>query len=164
MYHSTLLWDLCDLVNLADQSGVPELLQRAPEWRRTIERGLLWLRAMSHPDGEIAFFNDSAFGISPKPCEIEDYAAMLGVNVPSKSSSDEVVWRHLTDSGYIAIEQPRAKLILDVGEVGPAYQPGHAHAVTLSFVLSLFGVRVFVNSGISTYDQGSNGRSQHVGD
>ena len=156
MYHSTLLWDLCDLVNLADRSGVPELLQRAPEWRRTIERGLLWLRAMSHPDGEIAFFNDSAFGIAPKPCEIEDYAAILDVNVSSKSSSDGVVWRHLTDSGYIAIEQPRAKLILDVGEVGPAYQPGHAHADTLSFELSLFGVRVFVNSGISTYDIGTD--------
>ena len=156
MYHSILLWDLCDLVNLADRTGVPELLQRAPEWRKTIERGLRWLRAMSHPDGEIAFFNDSAFGIAPKPCEIEDYAAMLGVNVPSRSSSDEFVWWHLKDSGYIAIEQPKAKLILDVGEVGPTYQPGHAHADTLSFELSLFGVRVFVNSGISTYDIGTD--------
>ena len=160
MYHSTLLWDLCDLVNLADRSGVPELLQRAPEWRRAIGRGLLWLRAMSHPDGQIAFFNDAVFGIAPKPREIEDYAAMLGVNVPSKSSSDEVVWRHLADSGYVAIEQPRAKLILDVGEVGPAYQPGHAHADTLSFELSLFGVRVFVNSGISTYDIGPDREHQ----
>jgi hypothetical protein len=32
-------------------------------------------------------------------------------------------------------------LILDVAPVGPDYLPGHAHADTLSFELSLFGQR-----------------------
>ena len=35
--------------------------------------------------------------------------------------------------------------------VGPDYIPGHAHADTLSFELSLGRERVFVNSGISEY-------------
>ena len=35
----------------------------------------------------------------------------------------------------------------------PAYQPGHAHADTLSFELSVFGSRVLVNSGTSQYGE-----------
>ena len=42
-------------------------------------------------------------------------------------------------------------LILDAARIGPEYLPGHAHADTLSFELSLGGVRALVNSGISCY-------------
>jgi len=38
-----------------------------------------------------------------------------------------------------------------VARVGPDYLPGHAHADTLSFELSIFGQRVLVNSGTSCY-------------
>jgi uncharacterized heparinase superfamily protein len=41
--------------------------------------------------------------------------------------------------------------MVDVGPVGPDHLPAHAHADTLSFELSLFGERVFVNSGTSRY-------------
>ena len=44
--------------------------------------------------------------------------------------------------------------LLDVAPVGPDYLPGHAHADTLSFELSLFGQRVLVNSGTSQYEAG----------
>ena len=42
-------------------------------------------------------------------------------------------------------------MIADVGNIGPDYLPGHAHADTLSFELSVGLQRVFVNSGISCY-------------
>jgi uncharacterized heparinase superfamily protein len=42
-------------------------------------------------------------------------------------------------------------LLVDVAPVGPDYLPGHAHADTLSFELSLFAHRVLVNSGTSRY-------------
>jgi uncharacterized heparinase superfamily protein len=45
-------------------------------------------------------------------------------------------------------------LLFDAARIGPDYQPGHAHADTLSFELSLFGKRIFVNSGVSTYEAG----------
>jgi uncharacterized heparinase superfamily protein len=41
--------------------------------------------------------------------------------------------------------------IIDRAAIGPDYLPGHAHADTLSFELSLFGQRVVVNSGTSVY-------------
>jgi uncharacterized heparinase superfamily protein len=45
-----------------------------------------------------------------------------------------------------------AVMIADVGEIGPDHLPGHAHADTLSFELSLRGQRVLVNGGTSTYE------------
>jgi uncharacterized heparinase superfamily protein len=47
-----------------------------------------------------------------------------------------------------------AELICDVAPVGPDYLPGHAHADTLSFELSIDGKRVLVNTGTSTYEAG----------
>ena len=43
------------------------------------------------------------------------------------------------------------KLLLDVASIGPDYLPGHGHADTLSFEMSLFGKRTLVNRGISQY-------------
>jgi uncharacterized heparinase superfamily protein len=55
------------------------------------------------------------------------------------------------DSGYVRWQHGDCVALLDVASVGPDYQPGHAHADTLSYELSLFGQRVFVNSGTSCY-------------
>ncbi|WP_313950202.1 alginate lyase family protein [Accumulibacter sp.] len=62
---------------------------------------------------------------------------------------------HFVDSGYVRLEQGEAVAFLDVAKVGPDYLPGHAHADTLSFELSLFGQRVVVNSGTSQYGLGA---------
>ncbi|ACV36512.1 heparinase II/III family protein [Accumulibacter sp.] len=160
MYHATLLWDLCDLLNLAQRSGLPELSERAPAWHGAIERGMAWLGHMCHPDGEIAFFNDATFGIAPRSAQITAYARALGC------PGDEAVVRplllnHLVDTGYIVVELGSGgKALLDVANVGPDYQPGHAHADTLSFELSLFGERVLVNSGTSRYGEGAERQRQ----
>jgi uncharacterized heparinase superfamily protein len=50
--------------------------------------------------------------------------------------------------------------LLDVGRIGPDYIPGHAHADTLSFELSLFGQRLLVNSGTSRYGVGAERERQ----
>lgn len=151
MYHANLLWDLCDLVNLADSSGVPELLERATYWRDVIKRGLAWLENMCHADGGIAFFNDAAFCIAPSLEEIETYAGFLGCT-RVKQRAEPLSYVHHANTGYITVQlEQGGKAFLDVGEVGPSYQPGHAHADALSFELSLFGQRVLVNSGISQY-------------
>jgi uncharacterized heparinase superfamily protein len=52
------------------------------------------------------------------------------------------------------VEEGDAVLIADVSEIGPDYLPGHAHADSLSFELSVFGQRVVVNSGTSEYGLG----------
>jgi uncharacterized heparinase superfamily protein len=153
MYHALALEDLLDLCNIsvAFADASPELARAIPVWRERIDPMRRWLVAMCHPDGEIGFFNDAAMGIAAPPAELEEYAARLGFGNPRRAV--EVVTA-LHASGYIRLQRRDAVAILDVGPVGPDYLPGHAHADTLSFELSLFGERVLVNSGTSLYEGG----------
>lgn len=153
MYHAALLWDICDLVHLARCCDLRELSERAPAWQETFERGRLWLADMSHPDGEISFFNDAAFGIAPPPSAIEGYAATLGCVRSASQRATPACIDH-PSSGFVTVDfGEHGRALLDLAEVGASYQPGHAHADTLSFELSLFGHRVLVNSGTSQYGE-----------
>lgn len=155
MYHAIFLEDLLDLINLAGAyPGVVEC-EQVDQLRATAIKMLKWLQALCHPDGEIAFFNDAAIGIAPSPAEINAYACRLGISADQidKSSRTPTVSR-FSDTGYIRLEALNAVAFLDIAPIGPDYLPGHAHADTLSFELSLFGERVFVNGGTSQYGSG----------
>jgi uncharacterized heparinase superfamily protein len=148
MYHCILLWDLLDLINLAQITKNTVLLEYLPLWQEYALRAIRWLEVMKHSDGEISFFNDAAIGIAPSPSEIISYAHTLGL-MPDVNKESPVVT--LAESGYSCITMPAHSLIFDHAAVGPDYLPGHAHADTLSFEWSLGNERVFVNSGTSVY-------------
>jgi len=152
MYHAIVLRDMLDLYNLAGTFCQISLLnQRRSRWAEIINRMRIWLLVMSHPDGDIAFFNDAALGVAPSTLQLEAYAHRLMLSkVPGPCDG----LTHLTKSGYIRLQGGGAVAILDCAAIGPDYQPGHAHADTLSFELSVRGSRVLVNSGTSTYEQG----------
>lgn len=164
MYHAIFLEDVLDLLNIAGAypNQVPTTL--AAQWRDTSLRMLDWLQGMTHPDGQIALFNDAAFGISATADELAAYAGrVLGADVvlyvlPRRSASCNagggLHLRQWADSGYIRLEGADAVALLDVAPIGPDYLPGHAHADTLSFELSVFGHRVIVNGGTSRYGLG----------
>jgi uncharacterized heparinase superfamily protein len=155
MYHCLVLEDLLDLTNLSRMCpDMPDdaWSEAACSWPHTANIMRTWLWAMCHPDGEISFFNDAAFGVAPPPTELEAYARRLGL--PALNVTEDQLM-HLADSGYIRLRSGAAVALLDVAPVGPDYIPGHAHADTLSFELSLFGQRVFVNSGTSCYGAGT---------
>jgi uncharacterized heparinase superfamily protein len=157
MYHAIFLEDLLHLINVA---GVyPNLIdsKQVIGWRATATKMLNWLAGMCHPDGEIAFFNDAAIGVAPAPSDIQAYANRLGIRaVSAKKSCINPSVIQFENSGYIRLESANAVAILDVAPIGPDYLPGHAHADTLSFELSLFDKRVFVNGGTSQYGVGAN--------
>jgi uncharacterized heparinase superfamily protein len=141
MYHSVITEDLLDLVNLGH--AYPSLL---PDWSRVTARMLGWLDRMTHPDGGISFFNDAAFGVAAAPDQLRQYAGRLGIDKDGCAA--------LSDSGYVRLETGDTVVLFDAAPIGPDYQPGHAHADTLSFELSHRGRRVLVNSGTSTYEPG----------
>lgn len=154
MYHGLALEDMLDLCNLTTAfsgavSGQWEPLKQ--EWRYCAGLMCEWLEAMTHPDGEISFFNDAALGVAPSPEELKSYAVRLGLERPRIPGQRLV---HLSPSGYARVADGDAVAFLDVASVGPDYLPGHAHADTLSFEFSLFGQRVLVNSGTSSYSAG----------
>ena len=177
MYHAIFLEDVLDLVNASSHwPGLVPTVQVA-QWREVAGRMLDWLVGMTHPDGQIALFNDSAFGIAPDLAALCSYAARLGVEhgsthrfAPRDDERDVIAsavpviaseaWQsmpaflHFPESGYIRLESNTAVALLDVAPVGPDYLPGHAHADTLSFELSVFGQRVVVNGGTSRYGVG----------
>ena len=162
MYHGTMLWNLCDLILLADACALPALIERRPLWRELLSRGLEWYAAMTHPDGGIAFFNDSAFGIAPDLDTVERFSKVVGVTPKTRLQSERLPsYLHLSSSGYLRIDLgPESVAIVDVARVNPDYQPGHTHADVLSFELSLFGQRVLVNSGTSTYERSTERDAQ----
>jgi uncharacterized heparinase superfamily protein len=148
MYHAAVLEDLLDLLNLmrAYARAPPPALTVAMQTMRA------WLEIMIHPDGDIAFFNDAALEEAPTRAALEDYARRLDLPEAQESPQPLVV---LAASGYVRARAGPAYLLCDCAAVGPDYQPGHAHADSLSFELSLFGRRVLVNSGTSQYGSGS---------
>ncbi|WP_312796858.1 alginate lyase family protein [Tianweitania sp.] len=149
MYHALVLEDLLALINLSRRFGTDQALQGLLEARINPMR--TWLVALSHPDGEIAFFNDAALSIAPPPAALNAYAERLGF---ASATTPSFGLTHLKQSGYVRVTHGPAVLLIDAAEVGPAHQPGHAHADTLSFELSLHGKRVLVNGGTSEYGTG----------
>lgn len=153
MYHAVILEDLFDLVNVLRTAGlVREWQAQINLWCAKIESMRKWLAVMCHPDGEISFFNDAAMGVAPAPAELETYAIRMGFPRLCKFSPGCV---RVEDSGYVRINYGRTVALIDVARIGPDYLPGHAHADTLSFELSVDGQRVLVNSGTSVYGDGS---------
>lgn len=150
MYHSLILVDMLDMLNLSRAYPTQLSSKLVSLLEDYIPKMLAFMEAMAHSDGGVSFFNDSADGISPKKEKVESYAKKLGFVIsPLDSSKPQIIDN--ANSGYICATVARSKLIFDASAVGPDYIPGHAHADTLSFELSIGAQRVFVNSGTSEY-------------
>lgn len=157
MYHSLVLADVLDLINLLRAFPLPDLTMRVyvSHLQTAAVDMLQWLDIMCHPDGEISFFNDAAFNVAPTPSAIRSYSSRLGIKTRYSSvTPDTPSFKQCPDSGYAALEVNNAKVLVDVASIGPDYQPGHGHADTLSFEMSLFDKRVLVNRGTSQYGTG----------
>ena len=150
MYHSIVLEDVIDLVNLLRVAGEGDG-DLSIRLTAKVSPMLSWLKTMLHPDGEISFFNDTALRIAQAYRDLLAYAGRIGIvggaemNVTSS--------RLARQSGFARLEAGPFVVLADVGSIGPDYQPAHAHAETLSFELSIGGKRCLVNSGISCYEE-----------
>ncbi len=143
MYHQLMLYRLLDCVNLVssndlfkDEKFLGFLSERA-------ELMLGWLERMRYHDGTVAHFNDSTDGIAPTTDALITYAKRLGLN-PREVD--------LGESGYRKFTTDRYEMVVDVGNIGPDYIPGHAHSDTFNFELRVFGKPLIVDTGISTYE------------
>ena len=153
MYHVIMLVDLLDLINL--WTAYPDKINAifVEKTKQVATKMIGWLKIMSHKDGEISFFNDTALGVAPNTSKVFEYATKLGLHWRENESmaAEELRVFDLENSGYVVVQSDLYSLISDLAPVGPSYQPGHAHADTLSYEFSLSNQRVFVNSGISEY-------------
>jgi uncharacterized heparinase superfamily protein len=159
MYHALALEDLLDLLNVIQaRAPVSSRVQAlAPTLRQHCRAMLAWLRCMTHPSGSWARFNDSADGVAPAGNELERYCAALDI-VATPALGEGVHW--LQSSGYARVVRGAARALLDVAPIGPDYLPGHAHADTLSFELSLGARELIVNRGTSVYGSGARRQAE----
>ncbi|GAA4458820.1 alginate lyase family protein [Nibrella saemangeumensis] len=142
MYHQILLDRLLDayqLLNTDTWHATPELSLLLAG---TAARMLGWLDAITFANGDIPYLNDAAPGIAPTTQQLRHKAGRVGVQpVPVT----------LRESGYRKLRAGAMELVANVGSVGPAYQPGHAHADTFSLVLYVNNQPIVVDLGTSTY-------------
>lgn len=143
MYHCLMTYRVLDCFNLVSNNNLfnQELLQLLKD---RAEKMLAFMNNFTFRNGDIPLFNDAAVNIAPTPKQLFSYANELNLTYPHDL--------HLSDSGYRKLASENIELFFDIGEVGPTYQPGHAHADTLSFELYINGRPVIVDTGTSTYE------------
>jgi len=171
MYHSLVLADAIEVVFALRLGGyaVPRSLADS------VRAMVAYLPTITHPDGEIALFNDSVHGEAPPAPNLQAAAntalgeppdvplsvrhALLGaaVTTPCRSCATSVE-RAATEDGGIArvpVLGGRGLLLVDVGRACPDDLPAHAHADFFSFELSVDKRRLVVDSGVGEYAAGS---------
>lgn len=146
MYHALLLENLLDLTNVADATPARFSEELLALLRKKAGRMLGAARVWTHPDGEIALFGDSAFGIAHTPEELERYAERLGIEAAGPARVGV-----LDGAGYLRLAAEPFTLVASVSGPMPAYQPGHAHCDALSFELSVGADRIVTDTGVAEY-------------
>ena len=145
MCHSLAREDVLDLYQL--KSRLPSNFP-SQEIQEKFLSGMKWLSHLSYGNGELAHFNDCANGMAPTFMELKDFGKRLGLNWSLKADTK---FNFLQKSGFAIVKDENIHLIADLGDIGPDYIPGHAHADSLSFELAIKGQRVIVNSGTGEY-------------
>ncbi len=133
MYHSMVLEDCLDLLNVCANKPHTGLERLSELLRERLPSMVRFLFGMTHPDGRIALFNDAAFSMEVAPQHLAQYFLnMVEKPLPGTINSS----LSFPDSGYF-IMAPRdgERMVIDCGPIGPDYQPGHSHCDTLSFEL-----------------------------
>lgn len=146
MYHGLALRDLLEAIHYARAAGEPvpaEVVGRARVMASAFG-------VFTRGDPGIHLLNDSAQGVAPSSARL----AYLAAGVLGERMAPPVGEWALRSSGFYGHRDPVSGggLIIDCGNPGPSYQPGHAHCGILSYELDLAGAPVVVDSGVHGYD------------
>ncbi len=152
LYHCILLEDYLDLLQLAAQ-GAPLPPNDIAILQATAASAANFLQTIQTPDNDIPHFNDSAGGIASRPEHILGRAQKLGFALRPHSQTEPRLI-DLPHSGLFGYSAESDYLLMDCGDIGPDWQPGHTHCDFLSFVLMTGGQWLIVDTGVSEYEPG----------
>jgi uncharacterized heparinase superfamily protein len=146
MYHVSMLSDVLDMIEALQgaEREIPGSLSSAAEDM------VSFLAHVLHPDGEIPFLNDSTSSFTLRTQEVlaRGRAMFPGSRAAADETSEINPERH---SGLLMHNSGDLFVVFDAGNVGPDYQPGHAHCDTLSYEVSWKGKRVITDTGVFHY-------------
>lgn len=144
MYHQIIFFRLLESIDWYTRwSNREQGFENFLKEKAVLMRG--WLENISFQNGDIPHFNDSADEIAYTTPWLISYAQ--GLTIPKSKLS-------LSSSGYRSVSLGDYECKVDVAQIGAGYQPGHAHADALSFILYNRGTPLFVEQGTSTYQIG----------
>jgi uncharacterized heparinase superfamily protein len=149
MYHIHVLEDFLALARLVPNASSQERLR---DVCRKMAGFVWWMR---HPDGSMPLLNDGAHRAVSAPDVL-----LERMRRESFELSRTPPWglKHFEQTGIVVWHGDPWTLFWDVGEVGPGYQPGHAHADTLTIESSFRGQRLIVDPGTFGYDRSEQRR------
>jgi hypothetical protein len=140
MYHVIILSKLtvlkeCLTLKLISTDTLDEVLKKM----------MGWISTFSFRNNNYSFFNDATSGIAPDLKLLYKAAKHINLNFGQNN---------LFDSGYRKFVDDRFEILVDVGNIIPSFQPGHAHSDMLSFCMNYDNKSIIVDNGISTYQIG----------
>lgn len=138
MYHNIALLDILDVINIAaDGPFRDSLLSLARHMTAAT-------KLITHPSGEISFFNDCALDSCPRSIDITNFSESLCGFIDKP--------KMLPYAGLYSLKIGRnMNVIAKFGALGAEEQMGHVHSDLFSFEMSVNCQMLFVNSGTSTY-------------
>ena len=140
-YHCQVLGDLIDCRVALGPGDLRDRLDSS------IEAMMRVLPLLTHPDGQIALFNDSALTMARRPAELEE-GFRYALGSPPLSSRGAFA---LPQAGYFGWRGEGELFVIDCGPLGPDYLIGHGHCDMLSFEWSVAGRRIVVDQGTYQY-------------
>ena len=106
-----------------------------------------WLIQLGDDLPEPPLLGDTALDMMYKHADLKKYfTSFFNEKTTNKNGSF-----YLKESGYAGFRDKDNLLIMDVGKLGPSYQPGHAHCDLLSITYHYKSQPIFVDSGLGNY-------------
>jgi len=153
-YHSLMLENYLDLYNLATDNNILFDERFLQLLKQTCDKSLDFLSDIVFPNNKIPLFNDSAFCVAPDIKELCKYANKLYgyKRHEAKKTDNNLLCKN--DSGIYGFKTESDMLVIDCGDIGPTYQPGHTHCDFLSYELMLNNQMIIVDTGVHEYEPG----------
>lgn len=144
MYHQIILGRLLESISISEANPNDWNKDILLFLREKAELMISWMLKMSNNGQIFQRFNDSVEGISPNTSSLIELSKKLNL-IRNKSCE-------LKESGYRILRLQDILITANIGNITPSYQPGHAHADSLSFTLHSREKPIIVDPGISTYE------------
>jgi uncharacterized heparinase superfamily protein len=146
MYHNIILFRVLEAIDLLRNNGEIKTDNLLAFLEKKTSVMLGWLNAITFRNGDMPLLNDATIDITLRPFELQHLGRALGI---------EGFTTKLSASGYRKYTTPSYEMIIDVGQIGPSYQPAHAHADTFNVIVYQNNLPFMIDMGISTYEANS---------
>lgn len=134
MYHKLILEDLLLVSRICKEGWIKDYIQKMLNAVCSLENGF----------NRTPLFNDAGDNVSKS-------VSSLAKACKDELALEPVLSYSFANSGYYKLEQKNVSLLVDCGNIGPKYNPGHGHCDCLSFELFVDKKPLIVNCGTYEY-------------